>query len=148
MAKNIYRTAQGQAVDIDNLKIVNEGVVAVGNMNVNARGDRVAPDGTILETRNQVMKRRYGAGITVVDSPVGKPSREVNPQVEDVQVEETDAPTNEVLSQEVSKGKANEPTVITNTLRGNLASQVAANTHVDGSGLNDLSLPVTKLKRI
>jgi len=37
----------------------NETVPALGNMNVNARGDEILPDGTITKTRDQVMKEYY-----------------------------------------------------------------------------------------
>lgn len=59
MGKNIYKTASGQHVDIDTLRLVNESVVTVGNMPVNARGDEVKPDGTIIRTRNEIMKEHY-----------------------------------------------------------------------------------------
>ena len=37
--KRMYRTMQGRMVDIEKLRAANESVQAVGNMNVNARGD-------------------------------------------------------------------------------------------------------------
>jgi hypothetical protein len=54
-----YRTAQGKAVDLDGLILVNEKTIAVGNMGVNARGDELGPGGTIVNTRNQVMDDYY-----------------------------------------------------------------------------------------
>jgi len=66
MAKNVYRTAAGQQVNVDTMRLVNEGVVAVGNMSVNARGDQVAPDGSIIKTRNEVMKEHYNRNIQPV----------------------------------------------------------------------------------
>ena len=66
MAKNVYRTAAGQHVNVDTMRLVNEGVVAVGNMSVNARGDQVAPDGSIIKTRNEVMKEHYNRNIQPV----------------------------------------------------------------------------------
>jgi len=59
MSKNIYRTAQGLLIDIDNLKLANESTTAVGNMKVNARGDDIAPDGQIVKTRQEKMKDHY-----------------------------------------------------------------------------------------
>lgn len=61
MTKNVYKTAQGKLIDMDKLRLVNESVIAVGNMGVNARGDRVDPNGEVVETRNQIMKKRYSA---------------------------------------------------------------------------------------
>ena len=40
MAK-IYRSSQGKGIDLGALLLRNETVRAVGNMNVNARGDRI-----------------------------------------------------------------------------------------------------------
>jgi hypothetical protein len=54
-----YRTANGQTVNIDNLRLVNELTPAVGNMNVNARGDKISADGTIVTPKQQIMKQHY-----------------------------------------------------------------------------------------
>ena len=37
--KRMYRTMQGRTVDIEKLRAANESVQAVGNMQVNAKGD-------------------------------------------------------------------------------------------------------------
>lgn len=50
----IYTTAHGKAIDIDRLRVSNEETIAVGNMKVNARGDKLGTGGTVAETRNQV----------------------------------------------------------------------------------------------
>jgi len=54
-----YRTAQGKAVDLDGLILVNEKTIAVGNMGINARGDELGPGGAIVNRRNQVMDDYY-----------------------------------------------------------------------------------------
>lgn len=59
MAKSVYRTAQGQIIDMDVLRLVNENVISVGNMGINARGDQVASDGTVTKPRNERMKDHY-----------------------------------------------------------------------------------------
>ena len=50
---------QGRMVDIDKLRAANESVQAVGNMNVNARGDVLGPNGKIIKSKDQVMKDYY-----------------------------------------------------------------------------------------
>lgn len=50
---------QGRLVDIDKLRATNETVKAVGNMNVNARGDVIGQGGRIIQTKDQVMKAYY-----------------------------------------------------------------------------------------
>lgn len=59
MSKNVYKTAQGRALDIDNLRLANETTIAVGNMKVNARGDQVASDGTVTVPKETIMKNHY-----------------------------------------------------------------------------------------
>lgn len=57
----IYRSAQGQLINLDALVLLNERAHAVGNMNINANGDDVAPDGTVLKTREEKMKEYYNS---------------------------------------------------------------------------------------
>lgn len=57
--KRTYRTAQGKMIDIDGLILTNEQTIAVGNMNVNARGDELGPGGAIKRTREQVLQDYY-----------------------------------------------------------------------------------------
>ena len=49
--KRMYRTMQGRMVDIEKLRASNENVRAIGNMNVNARGDILGPGGQIVTTK-------------------------------------------------------------------------------------------------
>lgn len=65
MAK-VYRSALGRPVDVDQLRLNNEDVIAVGNMKVNARGDELGPGGEILRTRNEVMNEYYKLNTPVV----------------------------------------------------------------------------------
>ena len=57
--KRMYRTMQGRMVDIEKLRAANESVQAVGNMNVNARGDVIGPSGTVLTSKEKVMAKYY-----------------------------------------------------------------------------------------
>ena len=50
---------QGRMVDIDKLRAANETVPAIGNMNVNARGDVIGQGGKIVCTKGDVMKDYY-----------------------------------------------------------------------------------------
>ena len=59
MSKKVYRTAQGKSLDIGALQLQNEGVRAVGNMGVNARGDRVGPKNNTVDGRTQTVTRQY-----------------------------------------------------------------------------------------
>ena len=57
--RRMYRTMQGRMVDIEKLRAANESVRAVGNMNVNARGDVLGPSGQIATPKAQVMQKYY-----------------------------------------------------------------------------------------
>ena len=57
--KRMYRTMQGRMVDIEKLRAANESVQAVGNMNVNARGDVIGPGGAIVTPKETVIKKYY-----------------------------------------------------------------------------------------
>lgn len=58
MASN-YRTASGKMIDLDAIRLQNEEVIAVGNMNVNARGDQLGAGGKVVKDRNQRMNEEY-----------------------------------------------------------------------------------------
>lgn len=55
----MYKTAQGKVLDIDRLRLVHEREIAVGNMNVNARGDQVDQYGNIIKKKNDIIKDKY-----------------------------------------------------------------------------------------
>jgi len=79
---------QGRMVDIEKLRATNEDVRAVGNMNVNARGDELGTGGKIVKTKEQVMKEYYEAPKGKADdTPVKKPRAESIPQQEVVKTQ-------------------------------------------------------------
>ncbi len=51
-----YRTANGKIVDLQTLLLNNELQPSIGNMHVNARGDKIDSSGNIIKTRAEVMK--------------------------------------------------------------------------------------------
>ena len=57
--KRMYRTMQGRMVDIEKLRTANESVQAVGNMNVNARGDVLGAGGQVVTPKETVIKQYY-----------------------------------------------------------------------------------------
>ena len=57
--RRMYRTMQGRMVDIEKLRAANETVRAVGNMNVNARGDVLGPGGQIVTPKANVIAKYY-----------------------------------------------------------------------------------------
>jgi len=82
--KRMYRTMQGRMVDIEKLRAANEDIRAVGNMNVNARGDVLGPSGTIATPKSDVIQKYYEAPRGRVDDTPARakptPPRRVAPE--------------------------------------------------------------------
>lgn len=57
MTDKIYKSAKGKTVDLGAIILKNESVLAVGNMGVNARGDRVDADGKVTEARSKTVSK-------------------------------------------------------------------------------------------
>lgn len=55
---NKVRTYRGKIIDIDEIRRRNEDTIAVGNMNVNARGDELDEWGNVLKPRDQVTREK------------------------------------------------------------------------------------------
>lgn len=70
MAKNIYRSAMGKAVDIDAIRLTNEETVAVGNMRVNARGDELGAGGEVSKPKRNVMGDYYNSNAVYTQEQV------------------------------------------------------------------------------
>ena len=71
MARGKYRSAQGKIVDMNALIANNETVPSVGNMAVNARGDEILSDGTVIKTREEIMKEYHNLSTMIPeDGPV------------------------------------------------------------------------------
>jgi hypothetical protein len=69
MTRKVYKSAMGKTVDMGSLLLQNERVRAVGNMNVNARGDRLDSSNTVVEPKNQQVQRRYNRQTNVSAGP-------------------------------------------------------------------------------
>lgn len=70
MTSKVYKTAMGKVVDMGALMLQNENVRAVGNMGVNARGDRVDSQNRVIDKKShqiQRQKKRQVAGQSAAD---------------------------------------------------------------------------------
>lgn len=59
MTRKVYKTARGREVDLGALLLQNENVRAVGNMNVNARGDVLDSTNKVIDQKNRQVQRQY-----------------------------------------------------------------------------------------
>jgi len=86
--KRMYRTMQGRMVDIEKLRSANESVQAVGNMNVNARGDVLGAGGKVITPKETVIRKYYEQPKGMVSDtplkskPMPAPKVEAKPQVQ------------------------------------------------------------------
>jgi hypothetical protein len=127
--KRTYRTAQGKNIDLDSLILSNEKTIAMGNMNVNARGDELGPGGKVSAKRNQTMDDYYRLNTSST-------SRAKNQLVRNQQAAQTTHGEhmnnkNLLTSEEVSSESVSEPVSRRQGLRGNLADAVAKQTVVE-----------------
>jgi hypothetical protein len=112
MTKRVYKTAQGKTVDLGALILQNENIRAVGNMNVNARGDLLDSTNQTIDQKNQQIQRQYrqttspGAAVpaTGVPQPMKKTAKSepvVEEQVQkiiDQNLEDTQAPASGLVA--------------------------------------------------
>jgi hypothetical protein len=70
MTSKVYKSAQGKSVDLGTIILQNEHVRAVGNMHVNARGDRLDNENRVIETKPRQIQRQNARTTNVSDTPV------------------------------------------------------------------------------
>jgi hypothetical protein len=76
-----YKTARGRSIDFTVLRLRNESEVAVGNMQVNARGDRVDGQGKVIQTRNEMAEGYYKQNIPQDPRKVARDDLVITPDV-------------------------------------------------------------------
>ena len=106
--KRMYRTMQGRMVDIEKLRAANETVQAVGNMNVNARGDVLGPSGQVVTKKETVIKKYYEQPRGMVDDTPARAKPAPAPKAPPKQTVQTMTP---VTKTEVKQQPAPEPVV-------------------------------------
>jgi hypothetical protein len=68
MTRKVYKSAMGKSVDLGALLLQNESVRAVGNMNVNARGDVLDSSNQVIDQKNRQVQRQYQRTATNVSA--------------------------------------------------------------------------------
>jgi hypothetical protein len=133
---NVHRTARGKGVDLDKLKLMNETTIAVGNADVNARGD-IVKGGKIIKTREQIAQENYKIrGNNVVKDANARRQADIQPDFVNPPI----SPLEEInMAEENPTVIEQEP--VDNALRGGLANAV-------NRGRNVASAFDTQRKRI
>ena len=76
MTSKVYKTAQGKSVDLGTIMLQNEHTRAVGNMKVNARGDKLDSNNRVIETKSrQIQKQNDRTTTNVSAAPVHASSK-------------------------------------------------------------------------
>ena len=109
--KKVYRTMQGRYVEIEKLRAANEDIRAVGNMNVNARGDVIGVGGNIATPKSQVIKNYYEAPKgRVDDTPArAKPTQPKRTPPQPKAVEAKPAPQPKKVTRQAKSKTATTP---------------------------------------
>lgn len=69
MTKKVYKTARGKTIDMGALILQNENVRAVGNMNVNARGDILDSSDRVIDSKNKQIQRQNEKQLRAESAP-------------------------------------------------------------------------------
>lgn len=128
MSRQTYRTAQGKPIDMDALRVRNEGTVAVGNMKTNARGDELGPGGIVVRTRDQVMKEYYSSNAVYTKERVDQQQHDSRAiRTPSAPVQEDVGMPDDILAQDAMMDEAVEQP----KMRGALADAVAKSAKVE-----------------
>lgn len=119
MTRKTYKSAMGKVVDLGALMLENENVRAVGNMNVNARGDMLDAANKVIDSKNKQVQRQYHRQTTNVSHNTVPPS--VRKSQQNISTANNLPDTKEIISEPLP---VEEPT-ISSTPRGGLAAAIA-----------------------
>ena len=77
MAK--HTSYRGSTIDMDSMRRENEKVPAIGNMSVNAKGDKIS-GGVVTKTASQIARENHRVQTTIVQGSIKSPITEDVPQ--------------------------------------------------------------------
>jgi hypothetical protein len=123
----VYKTARGEVVDLDMLRLANESVIAIGNMKTNARGDELGPGGRVIKTRAQVMQEYHRVHAPLADNEL--PEQAVSSRIHTQIVTEEPADAADMVEESNLPSVTAEPPAYTKP-RGSFADAVAKQTEV------------------
>lgn len=122
MTRKIYKSAMGKTVDIGALMLQNEQVRAVGNMNVNARGDVLDSNNRVIDRKNRQIQRQHRKQRTNVSAHSSAPQSAVEPTG---MVDPADTFEDLLLDDEPLQPVAEQKPVDLTTSGGGLAAAIA-----------------------
>lgn len=124
---NMRKTANGNFVDIDTIRLGNESVIAVGNLKVNARGDQLGPGGVPVATKQQVVNEYYNLHTPVVGAkPTNPAPRPAATNPAPAPAVEMDTAVADEVDSHVTEAMQAPITTTPRPVRGALANTVAS----------------------
>lgn len=142
---NIRRTAMGEGVDMDMLRLANEETIAVGNMKVNARGDQLGQGGKIIKTRAQIMQEYHQVNTQFAahDDEIFENAGQVaEPDITPVPTNVVQAPAEDIpVAENITTPSYTKP-------RGSFAEAMAEQTEINQELLDPSVLPGSKPKGV
>ena len=131
MTSKVYRSAQGKSVDLGTIMLQNEHVRAVGNMNVNARGDRLDSNNQVLETKPRQIQRQNARTTNVSATDVHTSSIKARRQAAaEPKTEAAVAPVAPPQSETRTQPPAQDETAAGRIPTGGLAAAIARNREI------------------
>jgi hypothetical protein len=126
MSRKVYKSAQGKTVDLGALLLQNESVRAVGNMNVNARGDTLDSTNRVIDQKNRQVQRQYRKQASPVSNNLppttsNRAARQVQQSTEETATTELQDPIVAIEEKVASSGQIP---------RGGLAAAIARSREV------------------
>lgn len=124
---NMRKTANGNFVDIDTIRLGNESVIAVGNLKVNARGDQLGPGGVPVASKQQVVNEYYNLHTPVVGAkPTNPAPRPAATNPAPAPAVEMDTAVADEVDSHVTEAMQAPITTTPRPVRGALANTVAS----------------------
>ena len=131
MTSKVYRSAQGKSVDLGTIMLQNEHVRAVGNMNVNARGDRLDSNNQVLETKPRQIQRQNARTTNVSATDVHTSSIKARRQAAaEPKTEAAVAPVEPPQPETRTQPPAQDETAAGRIPTGGLAAAIARNREI------------------
>jgi hypothetical protein len=138
MTRKVYKSAMGRDVDLGALLLRNEDTRAVGNMNVNARGDVLDGANKVIDQKNRLTQRQYRRTATNVtasaqvqtSTKAAKQASKEATMAKDVEELDFELDTTEILANVETQDIVEAPTpvdpvIIPPTGAGGLAAAIA-----------------------
>lgn len=120
MTRKQYRTAMGKTVDMGALMLQNEQTRAVGNMNVNARGDKLDSGNKVIDKKSHQIKRQTKKQVKSENIPVSTSNAALRRSKVEQPVEEPNSKIVELPIEEPVEETTELP-----ALQGGLAAAIA-----------------------